>query len=124
MDSGIKTDWENRNGLPWSERDDAILMAMLRDGYDLEDIAARLLRSVESITTRRRRSAAARQGEWRRWTADEDAVVRRLYASEQPSAIGQILGRSSNSVIGRASRLGVSAARRSPGGDADASRKV
>lgn len=44
------------------------------------------------------------------WTADEEAILRRLWPDKEHSAssIAEIIGRSRNSIIGRAHRLGLS----------------
>lgn len=43
----------------------------------------------------------------RRWTAEEDAEVRRLYATHGADAIGRRLGRTARSVYARVERLGL-----------------
>lgn len=95
------------HAMPWTPRDDALLIQMSRQLYDLPDIAERLGRTPLAIK-RRRRGRLPPVSTRRQWVAVDDARLLSLFRGGLSALrIGNTIGRTKNSVIGRMHRLGL-----------------
>ena len=104
----------------WSTYDDQRLMRLAARGSTLEDVAQRLGRTPEAIRRRASRlgveppAAAPAPRQARRWTREEDELLRLHYALN-PGRLAELLGRSDGAVCRRLCAIGLRArAQRSP----------
>lgn len=95
----------------WSDREIEVLEAMLDEGHSSEAIAHRLGRTIASIECKSadiRRPLQPGRKPARGWSKEDDCILQEMAAAGRTAAaIGEALGRSRNSVIGRSHRLNV-----------------
>ena len=96
----------------WSPNDDQRLRLLSEMGITVESIAQALGRTPTALVLRARRlgialpRAALPPRDARRWTAEEDAVLR-TNGALNPAILAGVLGRSSSAITQRMSRLGL-----------------
>lgn len=76
-------------GKPWTPEEDSRLRAMLDQGARYRDIAIELRRTESSVRNRAKRLSIRTPS--KRWTPDEDRIIRRMWASATVKQIAEHL---------------------------------
>jgi hypothetical protein len=94
----------------WSASEDAIVRDGYASGLSCDEVAAELAqRTPTAVAARARRLGLATYG--RRWTAEDDARLRRILALRSVDHAARLLGRTPEGVRRRGRRLGLAAPR-------------
>lgn len=90
-------------GKPWTPEEDSRLRALIDQGARYRDIAIELRRSESAVRHRAKYLSIYRPPSKRRWTPDEDRIIRRMWASATIKQIAEHLpGRTPAAVRKRA----------------------
>ena len=100
-----------RYGLrPWTDEEDARLRSMLAEGMSMDQAAASLGRSCQSVASYANRKRIRPRNTWVKWTPEEERKLRACAGRLPLHVIAKALGRAENGVRGKARELGLSLA--------------